>query len=331
YEVYFSVPQDKDNKRVQSIVKIGATYMHTPIDRRGMNPLNDFKLIKSYNKIIRDINPDIILTYTIKPNIYGSYVANKFKIPVIMNITGLGTSLVSGRLKSFIKSLYKYAGNKSETVFFQNESNREFFIINGLVRENKTQLIPGSGVNIERFLPDSKSDHKSTMNLLFIGRVMKEKGIEEFLSTASSLSTKYKNIEFQILGFFEEEKYKKIIEENTNSNIKYLGVSSDVRNEIRNADCVVNPSYHEGMSNVLLESAAMGKPLLASNIPGCKEIIDDGCNGFLFESQSVDSLEKTVVKLIELNPDQRDRMGKKSREKAVKEFDRQIVVNKYLK
>src|SRR5699024_727813 len=148
---------------------------------------------------------------------------------------------------------------------------------------------------------------------------------------ANLLTEIQSNVEFQILGFFEEEKYKKILEDNKNPNIKYLGVSSDVRNEIKDVDCIINPSYHEGMSNVLLESAAMGKPLLASNIPGCKEIIDDGRNGFLFESQSVDSLEKTVVKLIELNPDQRDRMGKKSREKAVKEFDRQIVVNKYLK
>src|SRR5699024_11145324 len=123
---------------------------------------------------------------------------------------------------------------------------------------------------------------------------------------------------------------KKIIEENTNSNIKYLGVSSDVKNEIRNADCVVNPSYHEGMSNVLLESAAMGKPLLASNIPGCIEIIDEGQNGFLFEPQSAHSLEKVIIKFIELNPDQRDRRGRKSREKADKEFDGQIVVNKYL-
>src|SRR5699024_6060536 len=125
-------------------------------------------------------------------------------------------------------------------------------------------------------------------------------------------------------------KYKKIIEENTNSNIKYLGVSSDVRDEIRNADCVVNPSYHEGMSNVLLESAAMGKPLLASNIPGCKEIIDECQNGFLFESRSAHSLEKDIIKIIELNPDQRDGMGRKSRKKAILEFDRQIVVNKYL-
>src|SRR5699024_9611013 len=147
---------------------------------------------------------------------------------------------------------------------------------------------------------------------------------------ANLLTEIQSNVEFQILGFFEEEKYKKILEDNKNPNIKYLGVSSDVRNEIKDVDCIINPSYHEGMSNVLLESAAMGKPLLASNIPGCKEIIDEGQNGFLFESRSAHSLEKAIIKFMKLNPDQRDGMGRKSREKAILEFDRQIVVNKYL-
>src|SRR5699024_247765 len=216
YTVYFAVPQNKHNEKVKLLIQNQLKYVHTPIDRRGMNPFKDLKLIKSYNKVIQDINPDIILTYTIKPNIYGNYVANKFDIPVIMNITGLGTSLISGRLKLFIKFLYKYACNKAKIIFFQNQSNKDFFINQNLILEDKAKLTSGSGVNIQKFLPENKSSNNSKIRFLFIGRLMKEKGIEEYLEAANLLTDIHKNLEFQILGSFEEEKYKNILEENKN-------------------------------------------------------------------------------------------------------------------
>ena len=153
YEVFFSVPQDITDNKVKLLIETGANFIHTPMNRRGMNPIEDLKLINLYKKIIKDINPDIILTYTIKPNIYGNYVANKLGIPVIMNITGIGSSLSTGKLKSIIKKMYKYGCSKANTIFFQNEENRNFFISNKLVSERKTILIPGSGVNIEKFKP----------------------------------------------------------------------------------------------------------------------------------------------------------------------------------
>ncbi len=330
YKVYFTVPQEKNDLNVKKIMDLGAKYIHTPMNRRGMNPYEDLKLINTYKRIIKEVNPDIILTYTIKPNIYGNYAASKYKIPVIMNITGIGTSLATGKLKELVKLMYRYAGNKSRKVFFQNKGNHNFFIENKLVDKEITKIIPGSGVNIDRFIPLGKTRKDDIIRFLFIGRLMKDKGIEEYLEAANNITKKYSNVEFQILGSFEEEKYKNIIENNKNKQIKYLGRSDDVRNEIREVDCIVNPSYHEGMSNVLLEGGAMGKALIASNIPGCKEIIDEGKNGYLFEVKSVKDLEKKLIKFIELSLEEKKQMGKESRLKIEKEFDRNIVVNEYM-
>lgn len=330
FQVYFAVPQSMENDKVKLIIESGAKYIQSSINRRGTNPIEEFKLIRAYYKIVREVNPDIILTYTIKPNIYGNYVANRFNKPVIMNITGIGTSLAMGKLKNVVKEMYKYACSRSAVVFFQNQNNRMFFIENGLVSETKTKIIPGSGVNVEKFKPIEKTIKDNMIRFLFIGRIMKEKGIEEYLQAAESLTEKYSNVEFQILGPFEENEYKDKISNIKNERIKYLGKSSDVRNEIKEVDCIVNPSYHEGMSNVLLEGAAMGKPLIASNIPGCKEIVDDGYNGFLFKVKSVEYLEQKLVQFIELEKKTRKIMGRNSREKVIKEFDRNIVINEYM-
>ncbi|PAL14210.1 glycosyltransferase family 4 protein [Peribacillus simplex] len=331
FEVYFSLPEQKDEAKVQLIIKTGAKHIQTYINRRGINPLEDLKLIKEYKKIIREVNPDLILTYTIKPNIYGTYAANILKKPVIMNITGIGTSLTNSKLKKIVVNLYKYACKKAKFVFFQNKSNHTLFISNKMVEHNKTVIIPGSGVNTSLFKPVSETKDDGTIKFLFIGRLMKEKGIEEYLEAAEVLSKKYKNIEFQILGPFEEEKYKEIILNNKSKQIKYLGTSNDVRIEIKEVNCIVNPSYHEGMSNVLLEGAAMGKPLIASNIPGCKEIIEDGHNGYLFEVRCTSSLEETLIRFIELDKNERAIMGIRSRSKVETEFDRNMVIDEYMK
>ncbi|NOR44912.1 MAG: glycosyltransferase family 1 protein, partial [Candidatus Delongbacteria bacterium] len=157
YLIYFSVPQKSDDLYVEKLIKLGAKHIYTKIDRRGINPFKDYCVVRNYKKTIKNIKPNIILTYTVKPNIYGNYAANKFKIPVIMNITGIGTSLISHKLKFLIKILYKYACSKSNTVFFQNLSNKGFFLENSLVNQEKTKLIPGSGVNLEKFKPLGKT------------------------------------------------------------------------------------------------------------------------------------------------------------------------------
>ena len=332
FEVSFTVPQSIGDEKVQSLREAGARYIHAPMNRRGTNPLEDLKLIRHYKGIIKNVNPAVILTYTIKPNVYGSYVANKLGVPVIMNVTGIGSSLASGKLRVLVKQMYKYACSRAYCVFFQNQGNLNFFLSNRLVSEYRTRLIPGSGVNLDKFRPTGKANKDDgVIRFLYIGRIMKEKGIEEYLEVADMLTKEYSDIEFQILGSFEEEQYRSVLEKNTNSRIKYLGQSNDVRNEIREVDCIVNPSYHEGMSNVLLEGAAMGKPLIASNIPGCREIIDDGGNGYLFDVKSAVSLKEKIEQFIRLSSERREQMGRHSRAKVEREFDRNIVINEYMK
>jgi glycosyltransferase involved in cell wall biosynthesis len=330
YGVYFAVPQPQEHNKVQQILATGAKYIHTPMNRRGTNPLEDLKLVGQYKKIMKSVDPDLVLTYTIKPNIYGTFVANKFNKPVVMNITGIGSSLAAGKLKHIIKRMYKYVCRRARVVFFQNRGNHGFFVENGIVNKNISRLIPGSGVNIDKFTPLAKTRVDDVIRYLYIGRIMKEKGIEEYLEAAAKVTDRYPQTEFQILGSFEEEQYKRLVLYNENKKINYLGRSEDVRKEIREVDCIVHPSYHEGMSNVLLEGAAMGKPLLASNIPGCKEIIKEGYNGFLFNKGSVQDLKEKLLTFINLDHQTRLDMGKNSRKKVVKEFDRNIVIKAYL-
>lgn len=328
YEVYFSVPNPEDHPKVVFLQELGAKYIRTVINSRGFNPFVELKLIGSYIRIIKKINPDIILTYTVKPNLYGTFSATLYKVPVIMNITGIGSSLVSGRLKYLVKKLYKYVCQKASCVFFQNESNRNYFVTNSIADKEQTRLIPGSGVNVDKFKPANKKTQTEKLKFLFIGRIMKEKGIVEYLKAAEKITKKHKNIEFQILGSIVDNSLRDEVV--NNENVIYLGRSDDVRNEIREVDCIVNPSYHEGMSNVLLEGAAMAKPLLASDIPGCREIVDEGRNGFLFEARSTCSLESKLIQFIELDDEQRKAMGERSRKKVIKHFDRNIVINQYI-
>ncbi|MBP7022426.1 MAG: glycosyltransferase family 4 protein [Planctomycetes bacterium] len=328
YDVFFCVPEDGSDLKVQQLIGSGANYIQTIMDRRGMDFFNELSVISSYKKIMKRIDPDIILSFTIKPNIYGAYVANKFAKPIIINITGLGSAFNNLKILPFIKLMYKNACKNAYSVFFQNVGNHEYFIKNNLVSDSKTILLPGSGVNIERFIPEKMEKKDTIVRFLFIGRIMKEKGIEEYLSAAECIKKKFKDTEFLILGAFEEKIYENRLLNNTY--VKYLGVSNDVREYIKYVDCVVNPSYHEGMSNVLLESAAMGKPLIASNIFGCKEIVDENQNGFLFEVGNVKDLVNKLELFISLDNAKIELMGKVSRNIVVKRFDRNIVINSYI-
>lgn len=329
FEVFFAVPQPREDSAVKMIEAVGCQYIHTPMSRRGMNPLEELRLISRYQRVVQTVSPVLILTYTIKPNVYGNYVGNRIGVPVITNVTGIGSSLSSGKLKYLVKCMYKYACDKASIVFFQNQGNLDFFLENSMISPDKVRLIPGSGVNLDKFQPMKKANKDDGITrFLYIGRIMKDKGIEEYLVAANRITEQYPNTEFQILGSYEEEQYRERIE--NNPRVKYLGRSNDVREQIREVDCIVHPSYHEGMSNVLLEGAAMGKPLIASNIPGCKEIVDNGSNGYLFDPESVDSVVEKIKLFLALNDEQRMEMGLASRRKVEKEFDRNLVVEAYL-
>lgn len=328
FEVHFTVPY---GEKVEPLKAMGAVYHEIDVDRRGMNPKKDLKLVADYKKLFKQVNPDAMLTYTVKPNVYGGMIAQNMRIPYIATITGLGSALQGEGIKSkLIKLLYKKGLKDSNFVFFQNSQNRDFFLDNRIVEESKIRQVRGSGVNTDKFTP--RRENHTGVNFLFISRIMKEKGAEEYIEVAKRLKPQYPNANFQILGYYDESYLEEKVKEGVEKGVlQYLGVSGDTRKEMSQADCIVLPSYHEGMSNVILEGASFGLPLITTNIHGCKEAVEDGETGFLCEPKSADSLIGAIVKFLELTPEQRCNMGEKGRIKMIREFDRKLVVDEYMK
>lgn len=327
YDVYISEPDD--DERVKYFEGIGCHIIKIDFNRRGMNPLADFKLMLKYWKMIKQLKPVAVLSYTIKPNVYGGIACRLTHTPLLANVTGLGDAIENGGwLQKLTVSLYKIGLKKAKCVFFQNRTNKEFCENHGIVG-GKGILLPGSGVNLihhqyQELPPDG------TIKFLFISRLLKDKGTEEFFEMAQSIKGRYPDTEFQILGWCEGD-YKQQLDDLVKKNIvNYLGSTSDVRPYLRDVHCTIMPSYHEGMSNVNLESAANGRPVITTNVPGCIETIDDGKTGFLVKPRSAKSLIEVVEKFINLPYPQKVIMGKEARNKVCREFDRQTVVKAYL-
>ncbi|MGL4358062.1 MAG: glycosyltransferase family 4 protein [Cetobacterium sp.] len=330
-KVYVLSPFDDGVFYFKEITKMGITTISTEYKRRSKNIISEINILKSYNKILKEIKPDIVLTYTIKPNIYGSLVCQKLGIPYINTITGNGTAFQNENLtKKIVVFLNKLALKKSKRIFFQNENNLKIYVENNIVDFKKTKLINGSGVNLTRFVPVEKIDNKKTI-FLFIGRIMDEKGINEYLECAEKIKKSNQDIEFQVLGSFEEEKYReKILELDKNNIIKYLGESYDIRKQVKNVDCVINPSWHEGMSNVLLEAGAMKKFLIASEIFGCKEIVINNKTGFTFEVKKIKALEETILRYLSLNNIQKESIIESCYDHISKNFNRETIIEEYI-
>jgi glycosyltransferase involved in cell wall biosynthesis len=327
HEVYISLPS---GEFVQPLQDIGCKFIDTSINRRGTNPITDLKLFWKYINIIKKVKPSIVLTYTIKPNVYGGLACRLTKTPYLVNITGLGTALEnSGILQKITLFLYQIAIKKAKCVFFQNKENESFLTSRITIKNYK--LLPGSGVNLNYY---SLQDYPLSKNIhfLFIARVMKEKGIDQYLDAAKYIRRKYPNTVFHILGFCEdayEEKLKILQEQGI---IKYHGMQKDVREFHRFSHCTIHPTYYpEGMSNVLLESAACGRPIITTNRSGCREIVDHGVNGFLVEQQNSQDLIQKIELFLSLSNESKRKMGIAGRIKVENEFDRQIIVNEYLK
>lgn len=326
-KVYFSVPF---GDKVKDIEKTGAVYYPVDLKRHGINPIQELTLIVAYRAMIKRIKPDIILTYTIKPNIYVGILARLRKIPYITTVTGLGTMFqASGLKRKLVEKAYKFATGKAKAVFFQNLTNQQTFIDRGIVKKERAVLVNGSGVNIEKFKPN-RQEHED-INFMFIGRIMVDKGINEYLLAAEAIKKDRSDVNFLIVGPYEDKVLRdKIQDLDKKGVIKYLGSSQDTRVEMAGSDCLILPSYHEGMSNVLLEGAASGLPLIASNIPGCRDIIENGFTGFLCKPGNSKALVERITKFLNLEETERNRMGKKGRGKVVREFDRRKTVAKYI-
>ncbi len=329
YEVYVSYPDN--DARAEWFKEIGCNMLYTPFNRRGRNPLKDLKLLMKYRSLIKQVKPIAVLTYTIKPNVYGGIAAAVCGVPLMANVTGLGESIENGGLLSKITiGLYKIGLKKACCAFFQNSANRAFCIKSGIVKEEQTCLLPGSGVNTERHqYQDYPTD--GVTKFLFIARLLKDKGTDEYFATAKAIKAKYPNTEFQILGSCEGNYQQQLDELVGDGIINFLGSTSDVRPFIGKVHCTIMPSYHEGMSNVNLESEANGRPVITTNVPGCKETITDGVSGFLVEARNAEDLTAKVEKFINLPYETKRQMGIDGRKKVQQEFDRQIVVDTYVK
>ena len=331
YEVVTSFPNGLLGEGETLAKEYGCEYVEIEIDRRGTNVVKDVNLLCDYIKLIKKVKPCIVLTYTVKCSIYGGMACSLLKIPYLVNITGLGKGLATAGLKQKILiSLYKIAVKNAECVFFQNKSDQKFFEDHNIYCK-KTRLLPGSGVNLEKYTPIPYPENGKIV-FTYIARVMKEKGIEEFLAAAKKITENNHNVEFHVCGFYEDD-YKETIENAEKEGfLKYHGQVSDVRPYEAISSCIVLPSYHpEGVSNVLLEAAACARPIITTNRPGCADVVDDGVNGYLIKEKNSDDLISKMNKFMKLSWEERRNMGLAGREKVKREFDRQIVVNTYIK
>ena len=327
HEVIISVPM---GDRVDYFIEMGCTYKEIELERHGTNPIKELKLLSKYKKLIKEVRPDIVFTYTIKPNIYGAMACKKYKVPCVANITGLGTAVENKGLSQLITvALYKLAFRKIKKVFFQNKENMSFFQREKIAL-GKHELLPGSGVNLNHFEPlDYPTSDK--IEFLFISRIMKQKGIEQYLEAAKFIKQKYPNTVFNVCGGCEQDYQAKLNQLTEEGTIIYHGRIKDVKGFMKNISCTVHPTYYpEGMSNVLLESCACARPVITTNRAGCREIVDDGVNGYIVRAKDSSDVIEKIEKFLSLTFEQRREMGLAGRKKVEEQFDRQIVIDKYL-
>ncbi|SFC76486.1 glycosyltransferase family 4 protein [Butyrivibrio sp. YAB3001] len=329
FDVVISLP---DELKVKELKDEGCKVIHTDINRRGVNPIQDMALFGAYKKLLNEEKPDIVITYTIKPNIYGGFACSLLKIPYISTITGLGSTFERGGvLLKMIVAMYRISLKKCRCLFFQNDTNRKVFERNGIFAR-KHVTVSGSGVNLSKHKFEEYPGHKDDVTrFLYIGRLMKEKGTDEYLYAARKLHDKYGDkISFSAIGYSDDDYDDKVKEAVEKGYFKSIPYSKDIHPYIREADAIVHPSYHEGMSNVLMEAAATGRPVIASDISGCKEIVDNNVSGLLFKPRDEESLTEAIDRFMQLSMEERKTMGKMGRKWVEEHFDRHKVIGAYL-
>ena len=321
--LYISLPQ---GELIPKLIEMGCVYVETTMDRRGMNPIRDGKLVIAYERLIRRIKPDLIITYTIKPNIYGGMVASFHKITYAVNITGLGSAFQrEGVMKWLVVSFYKRTIKRAKAVFFENEENQKLFLSERIVRKSQSCLLPGAGINLEEYRMAPIPEENGTV-FLFIGRIMKEKGIEELIRAAELIKREFGNSSVQVVGPMEEPYEEQMERLKKDGVLNYYGFQSDVKPFLKGCHCFVLPSYHEGMANTLLEAAAMGRPLITTDIAGCREAVAEGKNGYLVPKRDAEQLYRAMKTFVQLPYEKKVEMGRMSRSIMEAEFDKALVV-----
>lgn len=328
-EVSIALPY---GERVEDLKQMGCHFIDTPLERRGMNPIKDISLFNLYKRILEECRPDLVITYTIKPNIYGGLACKKLGIPYAVNITGLGTAFEKeGLLKHIVVALYKNALKKSKIVFFENVGNCKVFTDLGIINKERTKILNGAGVDTRHFSLMEYPADSDKIRFLFVGRVMAEKGIDELLEATEKLVKQGYSCELDVVGWCEES-YETRLQECQNAGwLRYHGFQKDVKPFIRDCHCFVLPSWHEGMANTNLESASSGRPVITTNIHGCLEAVEDNVSGFLVEKKNVNSLYEAMKCFLELPDDVKVQMGLAGRRRMEEIFDKKKVVEETLK
>lgn len=312
---------------------MGCRIYPISMSRHGKNPFKEIKLISIYKRILKECKPDVVLAYTIKPNVYGSIACNKFNIPIICSVTGLGAAVENGGiLQSISILLMRYGMRFASHVYFQNKESQDFFE-SCRIKLKSQSLVAGSGVNIEKFALKNYPSTENHIDFLYTGRILEAKGIGLYLNAARKLKSENPNLNFHIVGIKDDTKYSAMVDEYAqNGIIKFHGYQTDPRKFIEVAHCQVHPTYYpEGMSNVLLESASMGRPAITTDRSGCKEIVEDGITGFIIPQRDEEALVNALRRFIQLPYDNKCKMGLNAHKKVSTQFNRKDVVNDYIR
>lgn len=334
WQVVALAPRDEHANRLEAM---GCRFIDTPMSASGTHPADDLRLLRHYRNVLGELRPDVFMGYTIKPNIFGSLAAHRLGIPVINNITGLGSALIGTRWLAWVAHwLYRRALRRSYRVIFENEDDREFFVATGLARREQTCQMPSCGIDLEAFslTPLPPLGLGEAMRFLMLGRLLRDKGVVELVEAMRVLRRRGVAAECGLLGFLDADNPTSISREQVSAwqaegLVTYLGSSADVRPYIARAHCVVLPSYREGVPRALLEAASMGRPLLATNVVGCRDAVDDGINGLLVPARAIADLADRMIELAALGHTRLETMGRQGRAKIETEFDERTVIDRY--
>ena len=306
--------------------KMGLRCIEIPLERRSINPMAEMKLINTYRKLLKKEKPDMVITYSIKPNIYAGLVCAIKKIPYCANVQGLGAAFQNKKLAMVATFLYKTALRKAKTVFFENEANASEFVNSKILPKARIKVLPGAGINLEEY-PLTTYPENEKVHFLYLGRIMKDKGVEELFEAMRRLHAEFgSKVVLDLVGFFDDNYEEQVNQLVADGAAVFHGFQTDPRPFYAASDCVVLPSYHEGLSNVLLEAAAMGRPVITSDIPGCQETVDADQTGLLVPVKNVDKLYDAMKKLYQMSKNDRELMGQRANEKIQREFDKNTVV-----
>jgi galacturonosyltransferase len=313
--------------RAEDLAALGCRLIDTPINRRGTSPKQELSLFRLYRQILSEVKPDIVVTYSIKPNLYGGLLCGSQNIPCCINVQGLGTAFQVPILRNFVAMLYRAATHKARVIFFENRENARLFRERRITTGERQCILSGAGINLEHYalVPYPENDK---VHFLYLGRVMREKGISELFEAVRRLHDEGESFHLDLVGFYEDSYADQVEELVARGICTFHGFQTETRPYYAAADCVVLPSYHEGMSNVLLEASAIGRPIITSDIPGCREAVDEGISGYTCPPKDAEALYGAMKRFLALSREQRAAMGLAGNAKMRAEFDKNTVIEK---